>query len=51
MLKFKKIELLTKIDREPVPPHVQVTRFESVGDSVGKITRQNLHVSYPPFFH
>ena len=31
--------------------HVWVTRFESVGDSVGKITHQNLHVSDPPFFH
>ena len=37
-------------DGEPVPSPVRVTRFESVGDSVGNITRQNLHVSDPPFF-
>ena len=39
------------LNGEPVPSHVRVTRFESVGNSVGKITRQNLHISYPPFFH
>ena len=39
------------LNGESVPSHVRVTRFESVGDSVVKITRQNLHVSYPPFFH
>ena len=39
------------LNGESVPSHVRVTRFESVGDFVGKITYQNLHVSYRPFFH
>ena len=28
-----------------------VPGFESVGDSVGKFTRQNPHLRYPPLFH
>ena len=30
--------------------NVRSCRFESLGDSVGKITRKNLHVSEPLFF-
>jgi len=30
--------------------NVRSCRFESLGDSVGKITCKNLHVSKPPFF-
>jgi len=29
---------------------VRICRFESFGNSVGKITRKNLHVNEPPFF-
>ena len=36
---------------EPVTSPVRVPGFESVSDSVGKITRQNLRLRYPPFFH
>jgi hypothetical protein len=30
---------------------VRSCRFESLGDSVGKITRKNFHVIEPPFFY
>ena len=38
-------------DGEQVPSRVRAPGFNFVGDSVGKITRQNLGAIYPPFFH
>jgi len=52
---FKSLgESIGNLNGEPVTSlygHYTGCRFESVGDSVeNKITRQNLHVSDPPFF-
>ncbi|KAL3567273.1 hypothetical protein D5086_029924 [Populus alba] len=35
----------------PVTSPVRIWHFKSVGDSVGKITRQNLRATYSSFFH